>query len=162
MPPSHFRNRTSIPFGQIDQLGRIAYACAMVAPRTLTSSEAKSTLGELLGSLAVDGPVSITRHGRPIALLTAATQRTASSHAALSTLAPLFAAGALPWSKVADETGASFGDLLLELAAQGLRLPQVTATKRLEQAALLDATFAAAAVSDASAAPAIAATQSGT
>ena len=40
-------------------------------------------------------------------------------------LATLYAAGKVTWRDIATETGAAFGDLLLELGKQGLELPQV-------------------------------------
>jgi hypothetical protein len=56
----------------------------------------------------------------------------------LASLAPLYSQGEVSWRQIADETGASFGDLLLEIARQGLKLPIASAEKSLEQARLLD------------------------
>jgi prevent-host-death family protein len=110
--------------------------------RTVTSSEAKESFGLLLGSLADEGPVQITRNGRPVGVLSAPRERTASLDALrLTAAAALFANGQTTWQEVADETGAALGDLLLELATQGLALPRTTATKRPAQATLLSQIF---------------------
>lgn len=103
--------------------------------RSLSSSEAKSNLGEVLGSLAAGGPVEITRNGRAVAVLSAADGdvRSANRHR-LAELAGLYARGAVSWRKVEEDTGAAFGELLLELGRQGLALPLATAAKRPAQA----------------------------
>ena len=114
----------------------------MAQIRTITSSDAKGSLGRLLGSLASDGPVEITRNGHLVGVLSAPPARTRAADAdRMSTLAPLYAAGKLTWREIADEAGAAFGELLLELAKQGLALPQVTPEKRAAQAALLRGIF---------------------
>ena len=105
--------------------------------RSITSSEVKATFGEVLGSLAVEGPVEITRNGRPVAFLAApsADLRPANRHR-LVELAKLYSDGAVSWRKLEEDTGASFGELLLELGRQALSLPKATAAKRAAQAAL--------------------------
>ena len=114
--------------------------------RTITSSEAKAKLGEVLGSLAAQGPIEITRNGRLVSVLAApAVQPKDTDPGRLAALAALYSAGAVTWRAIADETGAAFGELLLKLARQGLPLPAVVAPKRPEQAALLDEAIAAAA-----------------
>lgn len=114
----------------------------MAQARTITASEAKASLGQLLGSLASQGSVEITRNGHLVGVLTAppAGPR-AAEPGRLATLAPLYAAGKLAWREIADDTGASFGELLLELAHQDLTLPQVVAEKRPAQTAHLRAIF---------------------
>lgn len=108
--------------------------------RSITSSEAKASLGELLGSLAAEGPVEITRNGRKVAVLSAPSEQTNALEATrLAELAALYAAGRVTWREIAAETGAAFGDLLGELARQNLQLPRVMPAKRPEQAALFDA-----------------------
>ena len=108
----------------------------MTQPRSLTSSEAKGSLGQVLGSLASEGPVEITRNGRLVAVISAPPQQTRGTDAGrLATLAALYSAGKMAWRQIADETGASFGDVLLELAKRDLPLPRVTAEKRPEQLA---------------------------
>jgi hypothetical protein len=44
-----------------------------------------------------------------------------------------YAAGAASWRDIRDATGATFGDLLVELATQGLQLPQVRVQRTPEQ-----------------------------
>jgi len=112
----------------------------MTQPRTLTSSEAKGSLGRVLGTLVSEGPVEITRNGRLVAVISAPPQPTRGPDAGrLATLAALYSAGKVAWRQIADETGASFGDVLLELAQRDLPLPRVTAEKRPEQQAHLKA-----------------------
>lgn len=113
----------------------------MTAVRRLTSSEAKANLGEVLGTLSTEGPVEITRNGRLVAVLSPP-ERPSSSNARpdrLPELAALYAAGKVTWREIADETGAAFGDLLLELAEQGLQLPRVNPEKTPEQKRLFKA-----------------------
>ena len=114
--------------------------------RTITSSDAKANLGEVLGSLAAQGPIEITRNGRLVGVLAPPAMRPkATDPGRLAAMAALYSAGAVTWRAIADETGAAFGELLLELARQGLPLPTVVAPKRPEQAALLDEVMAKAA-----------------
>ena len=115
---------------------------AMDPQRTITATNAKANLGEVLGSLAVKGPVKITRNGRLVGVLTAPTMPAAASQddgsasQSLDALAVLYASGAISWRRIAQETGVAFGELLSALARQGLALPRVNAAKRPEQAAL--------------------------
>ena len=120
--------------------------------RTITSSDAKANLGEVLGSLAAQGPIEITRNGRLVGVLAPPAMRPkATDPGRLAAMAALYSAGAVTWRAIADETGAAFGELLLELARQGLPLPTVVAPKRPEQVALLDEVMAAAAAAAAAA-----------
>lgn len=105
----------------------------MIGARTLTSSEAKANLGEVLGSLSTEGPVEITRNGRLVAVLSAPEAPPSVHPDRLAQLAPLYAAGRVTWREIADETRASFGELLLELARQGLQLPRVNPAKTSQQ-----------------------------
>jgi prevent-host-death family protein len=108
--------------------------------RSVTSSEAKASLSELLGSLTTEGPIEITRNGRKVAVLSAPPEQTNAFEATrLAELAALYAAGKLAWREIAAETGAAFGDLLVELARQNLQLPRVMPAKRPKQVAMLDA-----------------------
>jgi prevent-host-death family protein len=125
---------------QIGQLGQVDYNSTMTQSRTLTSSEAKGSLGQVLGTLVSEGPVEITRNGRLVAVISAPPQQTRGPDAGrLATLAALYSAGKVAWRQIADETGASFGDVLLELAKRDLPLPRVTAEKRPAQLAHLKA-----------------------
>jgi hypothetical protein len=56
----------------------------------------------------------------------------------LRVLAAQYASGEVTWREIADERVA-FGDLLLELARQGLALPTATAPKTPAQAAAWEA-----------------------
>ena len=113
----------------------------MDAHRTITASNAKANLGEVLGSLAAKGPVKITRNGRLVGVLAAPNLPATSvqdqgAGQALDNVAVLYASGAMSWRRIADETGVAFGELLLAVARQGLALPQVSAAKRPAQTAL--------------------------
>ena len=131
----------------LDRLPILPILSAVDPQRTITASNAKANLGEVLGSLAVKGPVNITRNGRLVGVLTAPTMpaaapqdgrasRSLDALAVLEALAVLYASGAISWRRIADETGVAFGELLSALARQGLALPQVSAAKRPAQAAL--------------------------
>jgi prevent-host-death family protein len=113
----------------------------MTTVRRLTSSEAKASLGEVLSTLSTEGPVEITRNGRLVAVLSPPERPTNSNTRPdrLPELAALYAAGKVTWREIAAETGAAFGDLLLELAAQGLKLPRVNPEKTPEQIRLFKA-----------------------
>ena len=68
----------------------------MDAHRTITASNAKANLGAVLGSLALNGPVKITRNGRLVGVLTAPTMPAAapqdgSANQSLDALAVLYA-----------------------------------------------------------------------
>ena len=120
-----------------DEVAILAY---MHPARSITSSEAKASLGELLSSLATEGPVEITRNGRKVAVLSAPTAGLSPVEAnRWAELARLYAAGKVTWREIASETDVAFGDLLVELARQDLRLPRVMPSKRPEQLAMLNA-----------------------
>ena len=111
--------------------------------RSITATDAKARLGELLASLEGQGAVEITRNGRPVGMLVAPHVDNQLERASrLAALATLYAAGAISWRKIADETQASFGELLIELGVQGLKLPRVVAKKRPEQVAIFDQALA--------------------
>ena len=121
-------------------LGQVRYDRLMNQTRTLTSSEAKGSLGEVLSSLVSEGPVEITRNGRLVAVISAPPEhKPAYAIDRLAALVALYAAGKVTWRQIADETDASFGDVLLELAKQNLQLPLVSAEKRPEQVRLFNA-----------------------
>lgn len=112
----------------------------MKPARSITVSEARASLGKLLGSLAAQGPVEITRNERRVAILFATPEQTGALEATrLAELATLYAAGGVPWREIAAETGTAFGDLLVELARQNLQLPRVIPAKRPEQVAMFNA-----------------------
>ncbi len=112
--------------------------------RTMTSSEAKTNFGEVLASLNSSGPVEITRNGKSVGLLTLPPAPSADA-GRLAALASAYAQGRVSWPQIAEETGASFGELLLALGLQKLSLPKVVAKKGPEQTALLNQMFDAAA-----------------
>lgn len=51
----------------------------------------------------------------------------------LPNAARLYSSGDMTWHQVRELTGASFGELLVELAKQGLPLPQAVAVKTAAQ-----------------------------
>lgn len=107
--------------------------------RSISVSKARAALGVLLDSLASEGPVEITRNGRVIAIIAAPRAvPQPNTMARLPALARSYAAGEITWRQVQEESDASFGDLLVELSAQGLQLPRARAEKNPRQAALLD------------------------
>jgi len=75
--------------------------------------------------------VGITRNGRVVAILSAPeADAKQANQAQLGELAPLYAKGSITWRDIEEQTGASFGELLVELAKQKLQLPRFTAEKR--------------------------------
>lgn len=115
----------------------------MVSARSITASDAKARLGELLASLEGQGAVEITRNGRPVGMLVAPQADNQLERASqLAAMTTLYAAGAISWRKIGDETQVSFGELLVELGRQGLKLPRVTAKKRPEQMAVFEQALA--------------------
>ena len=113
------------------------------ATRTMTSSDAKTNFGELLSSLNSSGPVEITRNGKCVGLLTLPQAQSVDA-GRLAALAVAYAQGRVSWPQIAEESGASFGELLLALGLQKLSLPKVVAKKNPEQIALLNQVFDAA------------------
>lgn len=108
----------------------------------MTSSEAKASLGELLSSLATDGPVEITRNGKKVAVLSAPKVGVSLAEAGrLAELARLYAGGKVTWREISSEAEVAFGDLLAELSRQDLRLPRVMPAKSPEQLAILQGIF---------------------
>jgi hypothetical protein len=112
--------------------------------RTISSSDAKATLGDVLSSLNTQGPVEITRNGKSVGLLTLP-----SSHPVdpgrMSALAIAYSKGLISWPQIAEETGASYGDLLVALGLNNLQLPKVTPKNRPEQIAFFNQILDAAA-----------------
>jgi antitoxin (DNA-binding transcriptional repressor) of toxin-antitoxin stability system len=96
--------------------------------RSITSSEAKSNLGELLASLGSQGAVEITRNGKPVGILSPPVAQTVDA-GRLAALALAYSKGLIPWNQVSDETGIGFGDLLVALGLQNLQLPNVVAKR---------------------------------
>jgi antitoxin (DNA-binding transcriptional repressor) of toxin-antitoxin stability system len=107
------------------------------AIRTITTTDAKANLEDVLASLSSSGPIEITTNGKPVGLLTLPSTPPLDQ-GRLSVLATAYSNGLLSWPQIAEETGASFGDLLLALGAKNLSLPKVVAKNRPEQTALLN------------------------
>lgn len=103
--------------------------------RSISSTDAKSNLGELLASLSTGGPVEITRNGKTVGLLSPVSQRLDTER--LSKFAAAYSAGTVSWPQIAEETGASYGELLLAMALKNLPLPRVQAKNNPAQAELL-------------------------
>ena len=105
------------------------------AVRTISSSEAKANLGDVLSSLGTHGPVEITRNGKPVGLLTLPPAH-AVDRSRIAALAMAYSKGLISWPQIAEETGASYGELLIELGLKHLHIPQVTPKNRPEQIAV--------------------------
>jgi len=112
--------------------------------RTISSSDAKANLGDILSSLNTQGPVEITRNGKSVGLLTLPVTH-AIDQGRISALAIAYAKGLISWPQIAEETGASYGDLLLALGRNNLQIPKVTPKNRPEQLAVLNQILDAAA-----------------
>lgn len=56
----------------------------------------------------------------------------------LTELAIAYAKGQVSWPPIADETGVSYGELLIELGLNNLQIPRVTPEKSLQQMAFFD------------------------
>lgn len=124
---------------ELSELATLPIVASMGNMRTLTASEAKANLGEVLASLGTEGPVEITRNGRSVAVISAAMAHQAEQEPPrLAELARLYAAGKVTWRQIADETGVAFGELLEELGRQNLRLPRVVPQKAPAQARLFE------------------------
>lgn len=105
------------------------------AVRTISSSDAKANLGDVLSSLSTLGPVEITRNGKSVGLLTLPPTQTVN-RSRIAALAIAYSTGNISWPQIAEETGASYGELLIELGRKNLQIPQVAPKKRPEQMAI--------------------------
>src|ERR1700760_260710 len=86
--------------------------------KRVTATDAKTNLGELLGSLA-GGPVEITRNGRPVAILRAPespNRPPVTDPARIAQLVRNYAAGAIGRRDLQEQTGLAFGEILERLA----------------------------------------------
>lgn len=102
--------------------------------RTISSSDAKATLGDVLSSLNTLGPIEITRNGKSVGLLTLPPVQPADSRR-IASLAIAYSKGLISWPQIAEETGASYGELLVALGLNNLQIPKVTPKNRPEQTA---------------------------
>lgn len=105
--------------------------------RTISSSDAKANLGDVLSSLNTQGPIEITRNGKPVGLLTLPPAQ-AVDRSRISALAVAYSKGHISWPQISEETGASYGDLLVGLGIKNLQIPKVTPKNRPEQIALFN------------------------
>ena len=103
--------------------------------RTISSSDAKANLGDVLSSLNTQGPIEITRNGKAVGLLTLPPAQP-MDRGRIAALVIAYSKGMISWPQIAEETGASYGDLLIELGIRNLQLPKVTPKNRPEQIAL--------------------------
>ena len=103
--------------------------------RTISSSDAKANLSDVLSSLNTQGPVEITRNGKAVALLTLPPVQSVD-RGRIAALAIAYSKGLISWPQIAEETGASYGDVLIALGLNNLRVPKVTPKNRPEQIAL--------------------------
>ena len=102
--------------------------------RTISSSDAKATLGDVLSSLNTHGPIEITRNGKPVGLLTLPPVQTVDK-SRIAALAIAYSKGLISWPQIAEETAASYGDLLIALGLKNLQIPKVKPKNRPEQIA---------------------------
>jgi antitoxin (DNA-binding transcriptional repressor) of toxin-antitoxin stability system len=102
--------------------------------RSISSSDAKANLGDVLSSLHAHGPIEITRNGKPVGLLTLPPVQTVD-RSRMAALAVAYSKGLIAWPQIAEETGASYGDLLVELGIRNLQIPKFTPKNRPEQVA---------------------------
>ena len=102
--------------------------------RTISSSDAKATLGDVLSSLNTHGPIEITRNGKPVGLLTLPPVQTVDK-SQIAALAIAYSKGLISWPQIAEETAASYGDLLVALGLKNLQIPKVKPKNRPEQIA---------------------------
>lgn len=105
------------------------------AIRSISSSDAKTNLGEVLSSLNTHGPIEITRNGKAVGLLTLPPAQPVD-RSRIASLAIAYSKGLISWPQIAEETGASYGDLLIELGLKNLHIPKVAPKNRPEQIAL--------------------------
>jgi hypothetical protein len=74
-------------------------------------------------------------------------QNSALDKSRLAALAAEYSKGLVSWPQIAEETGASYGELLIALGIQGLQIPKFTPKNRPGQVAvftrILDAAAAA-------------------
>jgi len=103
--------------------------------RTISSSDAKANLSDVLSSLNTQGPVEITRNGKAVGLLTLPPVQSLD-RGRIAALAIAYSKGLISWPQIAEETGASYGDILIALGLNNLRVPKVTPKNRPEQIAL--------------------------
>ncbi|WP_431273197.1 type II toxin-antitoxin system prevent-host-death family antitoxin [Variovorax ureilyticus] len=113
----------------------------MATIRDISASAAKTKLGELLASLPGEGPVAITRNGRPVGILTPAAPPAGGesrNRLHLELLLGLYAKGSLTWRELSRSTGLAYGEVLVELGSRGLAPPRVSPKRRPEQDALFE------------------------
>ena len=102
--------------------------------RKISSSDAKASLGDVLSSLNTHGPIEITRNGKPVGLLTLPPVQTVDK-SRIAALAIAYSKGLISWPQIAEETAASYGDLLVALGLKNLQIPKVKPKNRPEQIA---------------------------
>ena len=102
--------------------------------RKISSSDAKASLGDVLSSLNTHGPIEITRNGKSVGLLTLPPVKTVDK-SRIAALAIAYSKGLISWPQIAEETAASYGDLLVALGLQNLQISKVKPKNRPEQIA---------------------------
>jgi len=108
--------------------------------KTITSTEAQASLGDIFARINQTGAVRVTTRGRIVAVIIPPEQDNSSTGNAerLLTLARSYAEGITSWSEIKETLDISYGELLDALKIQGLKIPQCTARKTDEQIALFN------------------------
>ncbi len=102
--------------------------------RKISSSKVRANLGDVLSSLNTLGPIEITRNGKSVGLLTLPPAQVVDRRQ-VAALAIAYSKGLISWPQISEETGASYGELLIEMGLKNLQIPKVTAKNRPEQIA---------------------------
>lgn len=103
--------------------------------KKLSLVDAKANLGDVLSSPNTHGPVEITIDGKSAGFVTLPPGRTAD-RSRISELATAYSQGLISWPQITEETGASYGELLVEMGLKNLQIPKATSQNRPAQIAL--------------------------
>lgn len=106
--------------------------------KTITSTEAKASLGDVFAHINQTGAIQVTTHGRIVAIIAPPRQESSSKSNVelLARMALAYSEGKMSWSEIKDTLDISYGELLDSLRVQGLKIPQFSAKKTAGQSAL--------------------------